>query len=506
MKAINIIFLSLFVISGIHAQQISDGLRYSTEQNLGTARYTALSGAMGALGGDMSAISHNPAGSAVFLRSHLTLSGALADMENSSSYFNNREKSFATDVTLNQVGGVFVFNNPHEGSAFRRFTIGINYDVARNFENEIYFGGKGNTSVNNFFLAQAEGLPLDLLQLQTGESISSLYRYLGETRGPQAQNAFMGFQGYLFDPVDPGNPNNTSYISNVRGNSFNQEYLNLSRGYNSKFTLNFATQLMDDYYFGVNLNTHTIDFDRSNVFLETNANINSPVNKIGFENNLSVYGAGVSAQFGAIAKVAENFRFGLNLDTPTWYQISEETSQYLETRHTVDGRNRTEVINPNVINVYEDYTLRTPGKVGASVAYVFNQFGFVSFDYSYKDYSNLEFRPSNDAYFRDLNRAIKNNLTGSSSFKAGAEYRLNNLSLRGGFHYEQSPYKNTDVVGDLSGFSLGTGYNFGNVNFDLAYSRSEQESNFQPYSTGFTESADINSVYSSFILSLGFKF
>jgi len=41
-------------------------LRYSTGETEGTARFKSMSGAFGALGGDMSAVSINPAGSAIF--------------------------------------------------------------------------------------------------------------------------------------------------------------------------------------------------------------------------------------------------------------------------------------------------------------------------------------------------------------------------------------------------------------------------------------------------------
>lgn len=509
MKRISLLILALFSITIFQAQNITDGLRYSTKDNMGTARFVALSGAMGALGGDFSATQINPAGGAVFLNSSLTLSATLLDLKNETFYFNNSEKSNSNDFTLNQIGGVFVINNTNEGSAFKKFNIGINYSSTRNFKNEIYIAGTGNTSISNFFLEQAQGIPLDLLELQSGESISNLYSYLGQNEDTAAQNAFLGYQGFLFDAVDPNDPSNTLYTSNVAGNSFNQEYLYLSQGYNSKFSINLATQVTDKYYFGININTHTISFDQSSFLLESNSNPSSLVKKIGFENNLSVNGAGVSAQIGAIAKVADNVRLGLSFDTPTWYQISEETTQYLETRRTVDGNSLYTLVDPRVINVYEDYNLRTPANVTASAAYIFGQAGLISFDYSYKDYSSIKYRAINgykDSYFSNMNNKINNTLVGASSFKAGAEYRISELSLRGGFHYEQSPYKNTETIGDLTGFSLGAGYNLGNYNFDLAYSRSEQERNQQLYSVGLTDTANINSVYNNFVLSMSFNF
>lgn len=506
MKFLYLFILSTVSISLLNAQNINDGLRYSTEDNTGSARFTALSGAMGALGGDLSAMKNNPAGSAVFLNSNFTLSTSLTDVENKATYFGHSEKGSDNNLNLNQAGGVFVLDNFNENSSFKKLTIGVNYDISKNLSNEFFLSGRGNTSIGEFFLAQAQGIPLNLLELQTGESISSLYQYLGETQGSVAQNAFLGYHGYLFDPLDPSNPSNASYFSNVRGNSFDQQYLNVSQGYNSKFTVNIAAQITNDLYFGINVNTHSIDFRQSDYFVEKNNNTGSMISRIGFENNLAVYGAGVSAQIGAIARVANNFRFGLSLDTPTWYQISEETSQYLETTRMLDGHNTTAVVNPRILNVYEDYTLKTPAKITASAAYIFNQNGLLSFDYSFKDYSSIKFKPTNSSYFQDLNHDIGNTLKGSSIFRAGAEYRIYQLSLRGGFHYEESPYKDEVMIGNLTGFSLGTGYNFGSFNMDLAYSRSEQKSKLQMYPEGFTDRADIKSIYSNFILSLGFVF
>ena len=509
MKKIPFFLIVAFSMAISQAQNTTDGLRYSAEQNIGTARFTALGGAMGALGGDFSAVSVNPAGGAIFLNSSLMLSASLFDIENKANYFNNKEKSISDDVTLSQLGGIFVINNSNEESTFKKFTIGLNYNTTKSFDNELYIAGIGNNSIGNFFLEQAQGIPLNLLQLQSGESISSLYQYLGENEGTIAQNAFLGYQGFLFDPVDPNNPSNTTYISNIANGSFSHEYAYLSQGYNSKFSINLATQITDKYFLGININTHTLNFDQSSFLLENNSNPGSMVNRVGFENNLSVTGAGISAQIGAIAKIANNFRLGLSLDSPTWYQISEETTQYLESRRVFEGQTINEFVNPNIINVYEDYTLRTPAKITASAAYIFGQSGLISFDYSYKDYSSIEFSQINDSYndsFNDLNNTIDNTLKGTSIFKAGAEYRINQLSLRGGFHYEESPYQNTKIVGDLTGFSLGAGYNFGRYTLDLAYSRSEKESNQQLYSVGLTDVANINTIYSNFILSLGFNF
>lgn len=47
-------------------QNINDAIRYSQTDLSGTSRFTAMSGAFGALGGDLSAVNLNPAGSTYF--------------------------------------------------------------------------------------------------------------------------------------------------------------------------------------------------------------------------------------------------------------------------------------------------------------------------------------------------------------------------------------------------------------------------------------------------------
>ena len=55
MKKIIHTLLGLGCILNSYAQEISDAVRYSTENTQGTARFKSMSGAFGALGGDMSA-------------------------------------------------------------------------------------------------------------------------------------------------------------------------------------------------------------------------------------------------------------------------------------------------------------------------------------------------------------------------------------------------------------------------------------------------------------------
>ena len=158
-------------------------------------------------------------------------------------------------------------------------------------------------------------------------------------------------------------------------------------------------------------------------------------------------------------------------------------------------------IDENQITVFESYTLRTPSKLTGSAAFVFGKIGLLSFDYNYQDFDNIELRPSSD--FNATNQFFGTNLKGASSFKVGGELRAKNWSFRGGYRFEESPYKNENVMGDLTGFSLGFGYNFGRTKFDLAYSRSSREMQHDVFEI---DSATIDQVNSQINATLMFSF
>ncbi|PTM03073.1 MAG: transporter [Bacteroidetes bacterium] len=507
MKKLLMLSIGLISTSYILAQDITDAVRYSMDEIQGTARFRAMSGAFGALGGDMSSININPAGSAIFNNSHASLSLGVFNTKNDISYFNGNNSSSGSNVDLNQLGATFVFKNTNVNSPWTKFTLSAAYDRAANFDDDwVASGINPNNTIGNYFLQNAQGLRLDEISALEGESYSQAYNEIGSFYGFQNQQAFLGFEGYIINPVEDTDEN-TAYTSNIdlNGVNFNQRYAYASRGYNGKLAFNFATSYDDKVYFGLNLNSHFINYERTTFFSEANSNASSTVTNVDFENNLLTTGSGFSFQLGGIAKLTEEFRVGLSYNSPTWYRISDETSQYLATTRIEGGSSINQRVNPNVINIYEEYKLQTPGKVTGSLAYVFGKKGLISFDYSVKDYSSTKFKPTTDNFFSGLNNQINNTLDSATSYRLGGEYRYKQLSFRGGYRFEESPYKDDNFYGDLDGYSLGLGYSFGDISLDLAYSYAERDINYQLYSVGLTDSAQIQSKFTDFILTLAFN-
>jgi hypothetical protein len=511
MKKLLMLYMGLISTSYILAQDVTDAISYSMDDIQGTARFRAMSGAFGALGGDMSSVNINPAGSAIFNYSHASLSLGLFNTNNDVTYdvnTINRTNSYSnSNLDLNQLGAAFVFNNTNVNSRWKKFTLSLAYDRARDFDQDWVASGTNTNSIDSYFLSNANNsqTPFGILKLQPGEFIEEAYADIGSIgNGYQIQQAFLGYWSGIIDPMNLDNDTNnneTNYVSNIAAGNFNQNYLYSASGYNGKFAFNFATEYDDKFFFGLNLNAHFINYEKFTRLNESNSNNESLVNNLAFENLLTSNGSGFSFQLGTIVKLTQALRAGVSYNSPTWYRINEELIQ------GINSNNADPEINfiSDIVNIYPEYRLQTPGKITGSLAYIFGKKGLLSFDYAVKDYSNIKFRPTSDGVFSDLNNNIGNTLTSAASYKAGGEYRFKQFRFRGGYRFEESPYKDNDFYGNLNGYSLGLGYSFGDFNIDLAFSQAERDLNYQLYSTGLTDSARIESKYTDFILTFGFN-
>lgn len=498
------IYLSIIILTSgfVSGQNLTDALRYSTDDINGTARYKAMSGAFGALGGDFSAMSLNPAGSAVFSSSEIGFTFGDMSLKNQNTYFGTSTNNKSSDFNINQFGVVFTIPNS-QNSEWKKFTLGFNYQITRNFNsNDLAFKGTSNKSLGDYFLHFANGKTLSNIEVITanGETIPSVYRYLGNEFGYGYQQAFLGYQAFMVSPVNALNPNETNYTANVPS-SATQSFDITTEGGVHKYNFNFGTQYGENLYIGINLNSHAIDYLRrikhSEIYPPANANAL-------FRTDLKTQGNGFSFQLGAIAKATDNLRLGISYESPTWYSLKDETSEYLTSslydRNT--GTLITEVISPNIVNTYENYKFRTPSSWTGSIAYVFGKNALISLDYIYKGYGNIHFRSD---YLKAENDIITSELTDTNAIRLGGEYRIRRMSLRAGYRYEQSPYKNTKYIGDLNGYSFGLGYAFSGLRFDVSYDVTKQTNQYQIYESVITTPVKIDATRSNLLFTVSMK-
>src|SRR5690606_5865698 len=182
--------------------------------------------------------------------------------KNDLNYFNGASSSSDSKFDLNQTGAVFVFNNTNSNSPWKKFSLGVAYDKISNFENSWSVRGVNPTnSIGEYFLSYAQGVRLDEMSALDNESLSTAYSEINRLYGFRNQQAFLGFESYILEP-GMDTDENTSYTSNIVGNNYDQGYIFAASGFNGKFSFNASTQYGENIYFGLNLNSHFINYDK----------------------------------------------------------------------------------------------------------------------------------------------------------------------------------------------------------------------------------------------------
>ena len=433
-----IAMLCIAFISNAQTLSYNDiGVLFSKENINGTARYNAMSGAFGALGGDLSSIETNPAGAAVFLKSEFSVSLNVRNIETASTFYGTNELIENDYTNLSQAGGVFVFNT-RNNSNWSNLALSFNYSITNNFEDLwIASGNSGFAPITDL---------------------------------------------YDNDPV-------------IYGNSDGQFFENYTDGKNSKYSFTIASQYNDNLYVGASINTYDIDYYQSVLIEEYNNDGNGNTFDVSQIQELLTYGDGYSFNVGFISKPSDNVRFGLAYQSPVWYTLAEDFVEY------------DVVIYENDVNTIEDfsgtngfdYKLRTPSKLTGSFAYIFEKQGLISVDYIYKNYSNIKLSNAN---FTEENIAFDSDLESTGQLRIGTEWRFDNLSLRGGYHIEKSPYKNAISSDNNEGFSLGAGYKFRGGKIDFSYQNSTNTSSYNFYSDNQVDAANLDIDTSKFTATL----
>lgn len=520
----NIITIGFCLASSfVFAQNLTDGLRYSMEGLNGTSRFNAMSGAFSSLGGDLSAVALNPAGTSIFTRSEMSVTLSGVNSKNDA----NGLTTISSDFLLSQFGVAFPITIGEEG--WKNIAFAFNYQKTHNFDaNDLNYTYRNNgANLGDFFLDKANGIMQQDLMLDVYENkrkvgkdnLYELYSRMGKLKEAEKfRNALLGYTTRLVNPasgkreLDPSMSNSEAdavleerkYKKNIsNGTTTIQNVEQYTEGGVNKYNFNFAGRY-DFISFGINLNSHSVDYRVVTNYQENYSNNTTDIRSALYKEEVRTVGSGFSLQLGAIAEVATGLRIGLTYASPTWYTLQDEMSQSLSTRLQDNG---TISADPNVVAVYEKYYFRTPGSWTVGASWVWNKQLILSADYMYKGYGNMSFRSG----LESENAIIQNTLGDTNSLRFGAEYRLplsktNHLFFRGGYRYEQSPYKTAlKPIGDLTGFSTGLGVSISNMRFDLSYDRATRAYHPQIFEKVLTDTPQVDNTLQNILLSFSLK-
>ena len=405
------------------------GILFGQDNNYGTSRFNAMSGAFGALGSDISSIGINPAGAAVATTSKFSITLGNKKTDINANYYNNTTNSLNDSFSISQAGAILTFDT-NRNRDWNRFAMSFNYRLKNDF-NE-------NFSING----------------NSGEAFYNVHP--NDTADPQIE------------------------FNNAQG----QNFQNNLKGESSVMSMGFSAAHQNKLFVGATLNIHNTRFSQINYLDEINQDINGNELTVLLDQDTFIESSGFSLGLGFIYKLHQNFRIGLAYETPTWRQ--EVIEDFVEDYSTkVTGINDfSERLNQLVA-----YSLRTPGKLTASGAIIFDKQGLISLDYTYKDYRNTKFTSNG---FNDANNSFTTDYRATHTVNIGTEWRFDRMSLRAGYHYEQSPLLNALDNDNLKGYSAGLGYNFGNLKFDLAYRQSETNSPYSIYNDASINPIELN--------------
>lgn len=418
-------------------------LLFSQDDANGTARFTSMAGAFGALGGDISAINVNPAGLAVFNNSAFSGSLNTRNLDITSNYYGNAVNNQDQFFNLSQGGAVLVFDTAYR-SDWTKFAIGFNYRLTKDFNNS--FNASGNSNIATF-----RDFPLDTNTPTIDYNVAEEQRFF---------------------------------------NNYNGEL--------SEFNIAFSSVHQNKLFLGASLNFYDLNFSQQATLVEFNNDGNGNTLDANLYQENFTTATGVSLNAGFIYKANQNFRFGLSYQTPTWF------TEVLEESNIVDndgfmGDTEIAVNNSNVIydNTAGDnflsnrfvYRLKTPSKLTASAALVFGKNGLLSVDYINRNYQNMRL---SDADFSGENNFFQNELRNTHAFNVGSEWRFDRFSIRGGYRFEQSPDILAIETDNLEGYSFGGGYNFGNFKLDFAYANTNRTAPYNFYPGFNIDAANLN--------------
>ncbi|MEG0949676.1 MAG: hypothetical protein RR212_06525 [Bacteroidales bacterium] len=543
MRRISCFSIVLLGATMVSAQGVTDVLRYSKNDIVGTARYMGMAGAFGALGGDISTLSQNPAGIGIYRSSEVVATLDLGGVETKSEVPTNNLsitgpalKNGKFNIGCNNLGYIGTFMTGKR-SGLINFNVGFafnrqagqkrRYQVTQNeMKNGLsdYIADRTNIWASNTPNSSPDDLSIP-------EDISKYDPYF-QSSAPWI--SILGYNAYVINPVssEAGNYYAGLYPDEAVGIGGD---LTVNEKYRiDEYTFNVGGNFSNMVYWGLGIGISDLNFETRTQYDEYYWKAGEPQTSGNYQNfqlnnYLNTSGTGVNIKFGLIARPTSALRLGAAVHTPTWYKMTDSYGADMQSFNVPELQNR----NSDRINTPADawdYKMRTPWKFQVGAAYVIGKAGLVSFDYERADYSYIHLEDE-DGYadsFAGTNNDIKNQLKGINTFRVGTEIRLSTVtSLRLGYANQSSAY--TDPVKDNKSdiyaagtvpnyvidrgtqyFTGGLGYRLGSVFMDMAFvwKENRQDAYMFPNVEGYVTSERNRLTTSSykFLVTVGYKF
>ncbi len=514
MKRYLLLITILFSINVV-AQIPEDALKFSFYPQNGTARNLAIGGAMGSLGGDITATFVNPAGLGNFRTNEFVFTPGFFLNNNKSNFrennFNNNKNSFG----IGPIGFIWGEANRYDPTTSQAFSIAVNRTA--NFNNTIQYKGYNNySSVAEQWAEEISksGKSIDDILADPNYAYGAspaLYSYLVDTFRVNGNLQIKALPEFLLE----------------NGKSLYQEKTIATTGGITEIAIGYAYNKKDKLLIGGSFGIPIVNYTNTTTFRETDtsSNITNNFGYLNYVDNYSTTGAGINIKLGVIYKPKEFIRLGFAVHTPTYmFNLKDKRNSILETN--TEDYNGLATVSSNTFTKGQPgeskYTMLTPWKLMVSGSYVFREIedvrkqkGFITADIEYLNYGGAGFYSANENpdqsekdYFKSLNKVISNEYKGNFNFRVGGEVKFNIIMARLGFAYYTNPYKDAALKANKLLLSGGLGYRHHGFFIDLTYVHSFNKDvdfayRLQDKNNSF---ASINNQRGNIVATVGFKF
>jgi len=479
-KSYYLIIPLLFIFLSSMGQNEVDALRYSHSLRNGTARYLSMGGAFGALGADMSALNSNPAGLGVYRRAEISFTPGFYNHSVQSTFLNNKIDDSRVKQEIDNIGIVFpVYRKTN--SPWKSVNFGFSYNLSNNFESNIYMEGiNNNSSMVNEFIYSANN----------SENWDPFYDELA-------------WETYL---MDYDTISGRYFGDFEEGTTYGQRQSKsiVTSGSMGEYTFSLGGNYGDNLYIGASFSLQKIDYKEDSKYEE-----NDRDNKIDYFNwfrygySQETTGKGWDFKLGILYRPVDWLRLGASVHSPKYIKFKDWWNNDMETS-IEDGE------DPHYLDKWGEndswQELTTPYKAIVSAAVVLKKVGIISVDYEFIDYSYSRLgSSSNDYFYTEENRAIREMYRKTGNLHIGAEYKFGDFSFRGGYAMYGSPYESDQVNADAFHRSIsgGIGYRSNNFSLDLVIVNTSHEENYFLY---YENPAILKSTTNRILATFGFRF
>ncbi len=468
------IVATIGLMSVTFGQYVDQALIFS-QQNFGsTARSKGMGNAIGAIGGDFSSLSINPAGIGIYLKSELSTTLDVLGVSNTkSTYQGQSADSRNNNFSFRNFG--YVFANPVQdgGSGLVSFNFGIGFNKLNNFNQSISVGKTGSPhSRMDVFAQNTNGILSSNLFDQNNPYQNSNIPWSSK----------LAWENYL---INVSNPNldgiGDSYQSFLYTNELVNQTMTVNKeGFLNEYVFSFGANFNHKLYLGATIGLQDLYYNESSTYSEDGG-----FGYFDYVNSAKTRGYGYNLKLGIIYKPVPELRLGAAIHTPTFFDFKETYSSSMSSNLvnvSVDANGSHKAETP--LGDY-GYKMDTPTRLIGSIAYQFGNQGMLSIDFENVDYSKMQYRSGRDGYtFSSENSTISTIYRNATNLRFGGEFKPTDVvSLRAGYELFGNPYQSTVVDAgtglpvvqpnnkfSYNTISAGIGYRIDNVSFDLSYS------------------------------------